>query len=123
MFFTFDEGFRDVLLLLNQPIVCLILPCERSSKCVIELFHFTFKISWRPVIWGIGLQFVFGLLILRTNPGRVFFKWMGDHVMQFLIFSDSGAKFILGDLVSNRYVAFKVVVFLFKSNRQSLMPV
>jgi len=67
------------------------------------------QVKWRPVIWGFGLQFVFGLLILRTSPGRSFFKWLGDRVTLFLAFSDSGAKFIFGDLVSNRYFAFKVL--------------
>nr|XP_025839979.1 solute carrier family 28 member 3-like [Vulpes vulpes] len=27
------------------------------------------KVYWRPVFWGIGLQFLLGLLILRTDPG------------------------------------------------------
>ena len=66
------------------------------------------QVDWRPVVWGFGLQFVFGLLILRTDPGRVFFKWLGDRVTIFLSFSDYGARFIFGDLVSPRYFAFKV---------------
>ncbi|XP_065057044.1 solute carrier family 28 member 3-like isoform X2 [Rhopilema esculentum] len=67
------------------------------------------RVIWRPVIWGFGLQFVFGLLILRTEPGRVFFKWLGDRVSIFLQFSDAGAKFIFGDLFMNHFFAFKVL--------------
>ena len=45
-----------------------------------KLFGFYIKIIWRPVIWGLGLQFIFGLLILRTSIGFKFFKILGDQI-------------------------------------------
>ncbi|XP_006749832.1 solute carrier family 28 member 3 [Leptonychotes weddellii] len=38
------------------------------------------KVYWRPVFWGIGLQFLLGLLILRTDPGFMAFNWLGQQV-------------------------------------------
>ncbi|MEO1185656.1 MAG: Na+ dependent nucleoside transporter N-terminal domain-containing protein, partial [Cyanobacteria bacterium J06636_27] len=44
-------------------------------------------IRWVPVLWGIALQLIFGILILRTTPGFVVFKFFGDVVSQFLNYS------------------------------------
>ena len=32
------------------------------------------KIRWRHVIWGLGIEFVFGLLVLRWEVGRNVFQ-------------------------------------------------
>ena len=66
-------------------------------------------IRWSPVLWGIGLQLIFGVLILKTQPGFVVFKFLGDVVNQFLNYSDVGAKFVFGDSFEEHYIAFKVL--------------
>ncbi|MGB3760094.1 MAG: NupC/NupG family nucleoside CNT transporter [Rivularia sp. (in: cyanobacteria)] len=66
-------------------------------------------IRWVPVVWGIALQLIFGILILRTTPGFVVFKFLGDVVSQFLNYSDAGAKFVFGDNFEEHYIAFKVL--------------
>ena len=38
------------------------------------------NIVWRHVSWGLVLQFLFGLLILRWSYGKTFFKCVGDKV-------------------------------------------
>lgn len=38
------------------------------------------RIRWRHVFWGLGLQFIFGLLILRWNTGRDILKCISDKV-------------------------------------------
>ena len=38
------------------------------------------SIVWRHVSWGLVLQFLFGLLILRWSYGKTFFKCVGDKV-------------------------------------------
>ena len=63
---------------------------------------------WRPVLWGLALQFIFGLLILRTGIGREFFKIMGDQINIFLDYSDAGAKFVFGEAFKAHFFAFKV---------------
>ncbi|WP_088239916.1 NupC/NupG family nucleoside CNT transporter [Calothrix rhizosoleniae] len=66
-------------------------------------------IRWSPVLWGIGLQLIFGILILRTKPGLAVFQFLGDVVSQFLNFSDAGAKFVFGDNFEEHFLAFKVL--------------
>ena len=66
-------------------------------------------VKWSPVLWGIALQLIFAILILKTAPGLAVFKFLGDMVTQFLNFSDAGAKFIFGDSFAEHFIAFKVL--------------
>ena len=66
-------------------------------------------VKWQPVLWGIALQLIFAILILKTAPGLAVFKFLGDVVTQFLNFSDAGAKFIFGDNFAEHFIAFKVL--------------
>ena len=34
------------------------------------------KIPWRIILWGLGLQIVFALTILKTNFGRLGFEYV-----------------------------------------------
>ena len=55
-------------------------------------------VRWRPVISGIFLQFLLGVLILRVEPIAQAFGWLGDKVAVFLKYSDAGAMFVYGFL-------------------------
>ena len=55
----------------------------------------------RIVLWGVGLQIVFALLILRTAPGEQFFALVNDAFIQLLGYTQDGARFIFGNLVDN----------------------
>ena len=44
------------------------------------------------------MQFIFGLLILRTEAGFQFFDWLGDRVTIFLGYSKVGSNFLFKDL-------------------------
>ncbi len=66
-------------------------------------------IKWRTVIWGVALQLILGVLVLRTHAGFVVFNWMGDRMTDFLNFSDAGAQFVFGDRFTEFYFAFKVL--------------
>ena len=57
------------------------------------------KIRWRHVLWGLGIEFVFGLLVLRWEVGRNIFQCIGDKVGYFLAYTDSGSGFVYGYLV------------------------
>ncbi|NNM32338.1 MAG: NupC/NupG family nucleoside CNT transporter, partial [Gemmatimonadetes bacterium] len=59
------------------------------------------RISWRLVAWGLGLQVLFALVILRTEAGRWFFRRINDVLQALLRFSEAGSRFIFGDLVFN----------------------
>ncbi|MCC6743670.1 MAG: NupC/NupG family nucleoside CNT transporter [Acidobacteria bacterium] len=66
-------------------------------------------VKWRPVIWGVGLQFVLAVIVLRTSFGFAAFSWLGDMVTTFLNFSDAGAKFVFGEKFTDYFFAFKVL--------------
>ncbi|MDZ8260289.1 NupC/NupG family nucleoside CNT transporter [Nostoc sp. ChiQUE01b] len=66
-------------------------------------------VRWRIVAWGLGLEFVFALTILKTPWGLTVFKSLGDIVSQFLAFSDIGAKFVFGENFKDHFFAFQVL--------------
>jgi len=65
------------------------------------------KIDWKLVFWGIALQMIFAVLILKTPQGEQLFAFLNDAVVKMLSFSTDGAKFIFGNLVN-----FTVPVFI-----------
>ncbi len=79
-------------------------------------------VKWRPMIWGLILQFVLAIIVLRTKVGYAIFSWLGDLVTYFLDFSDVGAKFVFGDKFKDFFFAFKVLpTIIFFSSFISLM--
>jgi CNT family concentrative nucleoside transporter len=66
-------------------------------------------VRWRTVAWGLGLEFVFALIILKTPWGLNVFKTLGDTISNFLSFSDVGAKFVFGDNYKDHLFAFQVL--------------
>ncbi len=59
-------------------------------------------ISWRPVIWGISLQFVFGVLVLNPAVSDVFYSVVDGAVNKLLEFSGRGGEFVFGSLVPHQ---------------------
>jgi len=58
-------------------------------------------IPWRVIGWGLGLQFIFAVIVLKTAPGRWFFDKLNVVVMTLLGYSTDGARFIFGSLVDH----------------------
>lgn len=56
-------------------------------------------ISWKPVIGGLVLQFVFAVFILKTGLGLSIFEAAKEFFNGLLGFSVEGAKFVFGPLV------------------------
>jgi len=73
------------------------------------------RVKWRPVLWGIGLQFVLGVLILRWNAGYHFFRFVGNQVKVFLDYTDEGSKFVFGEegylLHRMAFKVFPIVIY------------
>ena len=63
-------------------------------------------IQRRLVLWGLGLQFLFALLILRTPPGRWVFEAAKSFIEKVLALSDQGAGFIFGKLANGSAVNY-----------------
>ena len=56
------------------------------------------SIDYRTVAWGLGLQFVFALVVLKTGAGRAVFQRAGDVITRVLNFSVVGSDFVFGPL-------------------------
>jgi len=56
------------------------------------------RFPWRTVLWGLGLQFGFALLILRTDAGRAVFDFTGRAINKLIQFSNEGCQFVFGPL-------------------------
>ena len=61
------------------------------------------RVNWRTVLWGMGLQLGFALLILKLEiggrrPGYEFFSAVAGGVKRFLEFTDAGSLFVFGVL-------------------------
>lgn len=59
------------------------------------------RVRWPLVGWGVGLQFLFGVFVLRTPAGETFFRTINEALQQVLHFSEAGARFLFGNLVYN----------------------
>ena len=51
------------------------------------------KVPWRVILWGIGLQLLFGLLVLSPVAQQFFFHYVDLGVRALLGFSEKGADF------------------------------
>ena len=50
------------------------------------------------VFWGLGLQLVLALLVLKSVPGQRLFGWLGAGITRLLGFANVGAAFVFGPL-------------------------
>ena len=56
------------------------------------------SIDYRTVAWGLGLQFLFALIVLKTALGRTTFEAAGTVITRLLGFAVEGSKFVFGPL-------------------------
>ncbi|HEX3234343.1 MAG TPA: nucleoside transporter C-terminal domain-containing protein [Gemmatimonadales bacterium] len=55
-------------------------------------------IRWRVVAWGLGLQVLFAIFVLRVPAGQALFRWLGALVTGILSYSYIGSQFVFGEL-------------------------
>jgi CNT family concentrative nucleoside transporter len=55
-------------------------------------------ISWRVVAWGVGLQALFAVFVLRVPIGQRIFSALGAVVTTILGFSYAGSEFVFGEI-------------------------
>jgi len=58
-------------------------------------------IRFKTVLWGLGLQMVFAIFVLRSNVGHTIFQKAGDAVTRLLGFAFAGSEFVFGELGKN----------------------
>jgi len=66
-------------------------------------------IPWNTVLWGIALQLILGVLLLKSAIGLRIFQFLGSVAEEFLNFSDAGAKLVFGDGFEEHFIAFKIL--------------
>jgi CNT family concentrative nucleoside transporter len=67
-------------------------------------------IRWRTVAWGLGLQIVFAVLVLKSTVGQRVFASAGNGINQLLEHSLAGSSMVFGHLGGNSPAA----IFAFK---------
>src|ERR1700760_2016943 len=55
-------------------------------------------IRWKTVLYGVALQFLFGLIVLRWEAGQRGIKVAGRAVTKLLEYSFAGSSFVFGEL-------------------------
>jgi CNT family concentrative nucleoside transporter len=55
-------------------------------------------IRWSTVAWGLGLQIVFAIIVLKTSVGATTFEILGKYITRLLAFSSVGSAFVFGAL-------------------------
>ncbi|MDB5095826.1 MAG: Na+ dependent nucleoside transporter domain protein [Cyanobacteria bacterium RYN_339] len=58
-------------------------------------------IKWRTVGWGLLIQFLLAVFILKTTPGELLFQWLGTGITRLLDFSKVGSSFVFGKIVTD----------------------
>ncbi len=56
------------------------------------------SIKWRLVGYGVLLQIIFAILVLKFGPGRTVFAFLGEGFSKILTFTQKGSDFIFGPL-------------------------
>jgi CNT family concentrative nucleoside transporter len=67
------------------------------------------RMNFRLIVSGVVLQFLLGLLLLKTRFGEKAFEWARLFVAKIVSFSDAGAEFVFGAEFQDHYVAFSVL--------------
>ena len=63
------------------------------------------RFPWRTVLWGVGLQFLFAVLILDTWFGQQVFDVTGHAINRLIMFSNEGCQFVFGPLAKGDALA------------------
>jgi CNT family concentrative nucleoside transporter len=58
-------------------------------------------IRWSTVAWGLSLQVVFAIIVLKTSVGERVFTFLGTYITKLLGFAGVGSAFVFGALGDN----------------------
>ena len=86
---AYAAGAPKVQSLVGLLVILTIAYCASSNRRAID---------GRTVAWGLGLQMLFALLVLKTTPGQELFTFLGQGINRLLDFGNVGAAFVFGPL-------------------------
>ncbi|MEO8029113.1 MAG: NupC/NupG family nucleoside CNT transporter [Bryobacteraceae bacterium] len=90
------DRFTGLIGLFSIVAVCYLLSSNRKA------------IQPRVIFWGMGLQFGFAFLVLKTDVGLLF-KSASEGVNHLLAYAGEGSKFVFGDKLGAKSADFGVV--------------
>lgn len=73
------------------------------------------KINYRIVGWGLGLQLLFALFILKTPIGKPVFGFLDKAISKLISFSDAGGDFLFTSFVEDVGFHSALVNFAFRA--------
>ena len=65
-------------------------------------------VPWRMVGWGVGLQILLAILVLKTGPGQAVMNFANRAVTTLVEMANVGAEFVFGENYADHWVAFAV---------------
>jgi hypothetical protein len=74
-------------------------------------------IRWRTVVWGLGLQILFAVCVVKWTVGQKIMHAAGDVVNKLLAYAFAGSTFVFGDLGAHNSqigLAYKTNFFAFQ---------
>src|SRR5262245_7712548 len=71
-------------------------------------------IQLRTVAWGLGLQVLLGVFVLKTAVGEALFAWIGRKVTSTLQLTYVGSEFVFGSLAARQVAQPIGFVFAFQ---------
>ncbi|MDB6036716.1 MAG: nupX, partial [Verrucomicrobiales bacterium] len=77
-------------------------------------------VNWRTILWGVALQVILALLVLKVPAVKTVFNAAKVVVVNFISFSDRGAEFVFGNLARPGDIALNpgkefLFIFAFKA--------
>lgn len=81
------------------------------------------RFPWRVALWGVGLQLIFGVFVLKTAAGLALFGFLNEVVARLLEFTEDGSRFLFGDYLDTEFtVALNVLpTIIFFSSLMSVL--
>ncbi|HMJ91876.1 MAG TPA: nucleoside transporter C-terminal domain-containing protein, partial [Candidatus Acidoferrum sp.] len=78
------------------------------------------SVNWRTIGWGIALQLILAVLVLKVPMVKTGFEHAKEVVVSFIDFSDKGAEFVFGNLAKPGDIALNpgkefLFIFAFKA--------
>jgi len=73
------------------------------------------KINYKLVAWGLSIQIIFALLILKSPFGKPLFKYLDEAIKKIVGFSDAGSNFLFKSFIPDVGFHVGLINFAFKA--------
>ena len=73
------------------------------------------KINYRLVTWGLSIQIIFALLILKSPLGKPMFSFIDKAITKLISFSDAGSDFLFKSFIPDVGFHVGLINFAFKA--------